>query len=64
MLDIVGNIGWLSLLAAAHGVEVFTFEPSIVNMVQFCESQVINQWAVPSNQGTDQIQSFLKGVRN
>ena len=69
MLDVGGNIGWFSLLAAAHGAEVFAFEPNVVNMVRFCESQILNHWAVPptdSNRGAadNRIHVFLKGVSN
>jgi len=47
MIDVGGNIGWFSLLAAAHGAEVFTFEPNVINMVRFCESQILNGWVAP-----------------
>jgi hypothetical protein len=30
MLDVGGNVGWCSMLSAAHGAEVFVFEPNVV----------------------------------
>ncbi|KAL7540835.1 hypothetical protein ACHAXR_010415 [Thalassiosira sp. AJA248-18] len=62
MLDIGGNIGWFSLLAAAHDAEVFVFEPNVVNMVRFCESLVLNQWVSSSNPGANRVHPFLKGL--
>mmetsp|Transcript_1402 Transcript_1402/g.2560 ORF Transcript_1402/g.2560 Transcript_1402/m.2560 type:complete len:436 (+) Transcript_1402:179-1486(+) len=62
MLDIGGNIGWFSLLAAAYDAEVFVFEPNVVNMVRFCESLVLNQWVSSSNPGANQVHPFMKGV--
>lgn len=64
MIDVGGNIGWFSLLAAAHGAEVFTFEPNIINMVRFCESQILNGWVSPTNERSNRIHSYLKGVSN
>jgi hypothetical protein len=64
MIDVGGNIGWFSLLAAAHGAEVFTFEPNIINMVRFCESQMLNGWVSPTNERSNRIHSYLKGVSN
>jgi len=64
MLDVGGNIGWFSLLAAAHNAEVFVFEPNVVNMVRFCESLVLNGWASSSNPRGNQVHPFLKGVSN
>lgn len=58
MLDVGANIGWFSLLAASHGAEVFAFEPNVINMVRFCESQKLNDWS-----GT-RIHSYLKGIGN
>ena len=40
MLDVGANIGWFSLVAAAHGAtKVYSFEPNMQNTVRFCESQ-------------------------
>lgn len=44
-LDVGGNIGWFSLLAAAHGAsKVYTFEPNPSNIVRICESLNLNKW--------------------
>ena len=44
-LDVGGNIGWFSLLAAAHGAsKVYTFEPNPANIVRICESLNLNKW--------------------
>ena len=44
-LDVGGNIGWFSLLAAAHGAtKVYTFEPNPANLVRICESLSLNHW--------------------
>ena len=45
LLNVGGNIGWFSLLAAAHGAtKVYTFEPNPSNVVQICESLSLNNW--------------------
>lgn len=45
MLDVGGNIGWFSLVAAAHGAtKVYTFEPNPANLVRICESLMLNDW--------------------
>lgn len=44
-LDVGGNIGWFSLVAAQHGAsQVYTFEPNLMNTVRFCESLSLNNW--------------------
>jgi len=46
MLDVGGNVGWFSLVAAAHGAtKVYTFEPNARYTVRFCESLLLNGWA-------------------
>jgi len=46
MLDVGGNVGWFSLVAAAHGAtRVYTFEPNPRYTVRFCESLLLNGWA-------------------
>ncbi|KAL3789528.1 hypothetical protein ACHAW5_007756 [Stephanodiscus triporus] len=62
MLDIGGNVGWFSMLSAAHGAEVFVFEPNVVNMVRLCESSVLNGWSISPNPEHNQVHPFLKGV--
>ncbi len=45
MLDVGANIGWFSLVAAAHGAtKVYAFEPNMQNTVRFCESLSLNGW--------------------
>ncbi|KAL7429212.1 hypothetical protein ACHAXH_001480 [Discostella pseudostelligera] len=51
MLDVGGNVGWFSMLSAAHGAEVYVFEPNVVNMIRLCESAVLNGWSLSSNPG-------------
>ncbi|GFH47640.1 hypothetical protein CTEN210_04115 [Chaetoceros tenuissimus] len=44
-LDVGGNIGWFSLVAAKHGAsKVYTFEPNVMNTIRFCESLRLNDW--------------------
>lgn len=65
MLDVGGNIGWFSLLAAAHGAsKVFTLEPNPSNVVRICESLSLNHWG---DDGTGQrkkptVIPFMKGA--
>ncbi len=60
MLDVGGNIGWFSLVAANYGAQVYYFEPNIVNNVRFCESQMMNGWV--DEDGEPRILQFMKGV--
>lgn len=63
MLDIGANVGWFSLLAASHGAEVFAFEPNVINVVRFCESQLLNGWSLAENfENNNRIHTYLKGV--
>ncbi|KAL7477636.1 hypothetical protein ACHAW6_003436 [Cyclotella cf. meneghiniana] len=63
MIDVGANIGWFSLLAASHGAEVFSFEPNVINMIRFCESQLLNGWSLAQNSERDnRIHSYMKGV--
>jgi FkbM family methyltransferase len=63
MLDVGANVGWFSLLAASHGAEVFSFEPNVINMVRFCESQMLNGWSLAENvERNNRIHSYMKGV--
>lgn len=57
MLDVGGNVGWFTLLSAAHNAEVYVFEPNVVNMIRFCESLVLNGEGM-----LQQVHPFLKGV--
>jgi FkbM family methyltransferase len=63
MLDIGANVGWFSLLAASHGAEVFAFEPNVINVVRFCESQLLNGWSLAENfESNNRIHTYLNGV--
>lgn len=64
MLDVGGNVGWFSMLSAAHGAEVFVFEPNVVNMIRLCESAVLNGWSLSSNPVNNQLHPYMKGVSN
>jgi FkbM family methyltransferase len=64
MVDVGGNVGWFSMLSAAHGAEVYVFEPNVVNMVRLCESAVLNGWSSSSNPVDNQLHPFMKGVSN
>jgi FkbM family methyltransferase len=64
MLDVGGNVGWFSMLSAAHGAEVFVFEPNVVNMIRLCESSVLNGWTSSSNPANNQVHPYLKGVND
>jgi FkbM family methyltransferase len=64
MLDVGGNVGWFSMLSAAHGAEVFVFEPNVVNMIRLCESSVLNGWSLSSNAENNQVHPYLKGVND
>ena len=62
MLDVGGNVGWFSMLSAAHGAEVFVFEPNVVNMIRLCESSVLNGWTLSSDPMRNIVHPYLKGV--
>jgi FkbM family methyltransferase len=48
VLNVGGNIGWYSLLSAAFGAQVATFEPFQPNYLRMCESQCLHNWLLPS----------------
>jgi len=55
-LDVGGNIGWYSLVAASQGAKkVYTFEPNPSNVVRICESLRLNDW-------TDVVDVMMVGV--
>ena len=60
MLDVGGNVGWFSMLSAAHGAEVFVFEPNVVNMIRLCESSVLNGWTLSSDPMRNIVHPYLK----
>ena len=61
-LDVGANIGWFSLVAAAHGAsKVYSFEPNLQNTIRFCESLRLNGWAdgdlvVPVTKGVGRVE--------
>jgi FkbM family methyltransferase len=63
-LDVGGNIGWFSLLAAAHGAtKVYTFEPNPANLVRICESLAMNGWlGHDQDRSNDIVIPVAKGV--
>jgi FkbM family methyltransferase len=57
-LDVGANIGWFSLVAAAHGAtKIYSFEPNLQNTIRFCESLTLNGWA-----SGDLVTPIAKGV--
>jgi FkbM family methyltransferase len=44
VVDVGGNIGWFSILSAALGHDVYTFEPNPTNVLRLCESICLNGW--------------------
>jgi len=44
VLDVGGNIGWFTLIAASLGHRVLTFEPNNINNMKLCESLQMNGW--------------------
>lgn len=62
MLDVGANIGWFSLVAAAHGAsKVYSFEPNLQNTVRFCESLSLNRW-LHDDRSQDFVMPIAKGV--
>merc|ERR1719410_2481902 len=64
MLDVGSNIGWFSLVAAAHGAsKVYAFEPNLQNTVRLCESISLNRW-LKDDRSRDIVIPISKGVGN
>jgi len=64
MLDVGANIGWFSLVAAAHGAtKVYSFEPNLQNTVRFCESLSLNRW-LRDDRSKDVVIPIAKGAGN
>lgn len=55
VVDVGANIGYFSLLTAAHGHRVVSFEINPANIVRFCESASLNRF-------TDRIHIVQRGV--
>lgn len=61
-LDVGGNIGWFSLVAAKHGAsKVYTFEPNVMNTIRFCESLRLNDW-LRDNPSKNFVYPITKGA--
>lgn len=72
-LDVGANIGWFSLVAAAHGASrVYAFEPNEGNTVRFCESLSLNGMldgsVVPIAKGVGNVEGeqdmYIEGHNN
>lgn len=61
-LDIGGNIGWFSLLAASFNAQVYTFEPNHVNIIRYCQSLQLNNWLNPSMKDGPYVEVYDKGL--
>ena len=55
IVDVGGNIGYYSLLSAAHKHQVVSFEINPANIIRFCESASLNRY-------TDRIHIVQRGV--
>ena len=63
MLDVGANIGWFSLVAAAHGAtKVYSFEPNVQNTIRFCESLQLNGWLHDGESRRNIVIPILKGA--
>ncbi len=61
-LDVGANIGWFSLVAAAHGAsQVYSFEPNLQNTIRFCESLSLNRW-LKEDRSQDVVLPISKGL--
>lgn len=62
-LDVGANIGWFSLVAAAHGAsKIYAFEPNLQNTIRFCESLSLNNWL--DNSYNSKVIPITKGLGN
>jgi FkbM family methyltransferase len=62
VLDVGGNIGWFTLVAASLGQHVDVFEPNLLNGVRICESVKLNGFA--SSLSETSLQRDIKGSVN
>ncbi len=64
-LDVGSNIGWFSLVAAAHGAsKIYAFEPNLQNTIRFCESISLNNWLDNDNSHKSKVIPITKGLGN
>jgi FkbM family methyltransferase len=62
MIDVGANIGWFSLVAAAHGASrVYSFEPNLQNTIRLCESLSLNHW-LKEDRSQDVVIPISKGL--
>ena len=61
VLDVGGNIGWYTLVAASLCYRVVTFEPNIINNIRLCESLPMNGW-LHENQERDLVDIYQGGA--
>jgi len=61
VLDIGGNIGWFTLIAASLGHRVLTFEPNRINNIKHCESLHMNGW-LHEDRKDDLVELYESGV--
>lgn len=57
VLDVGGNIGWYTLVAASMGHSVSMFEPNELNIIRVCQSLHLNGYQ-------DLVHVYQKGVSN
>jgi len=61
VLDVGGNIGWFTLIAASLGHSVITFEPNRMNNLHTCESLRMNGW-LREDKRNDLVELYEAGV--
>lgn len=61
VLDVGGNIGWFTLIAASLGHRVITFEPNNINNVKLCESLQMNG-LLHEDKNLDLVEIYEAGV--
>jgi len=61
VLDVGGNIGWFTLVAASLGHRVLTFEPNNINNIKLCESLQMNGW-LHEDTNLDLVEIYEAGV--
>jgi len=61
VLDVGGNIGWFTLIAASLGHRVMTFEPNNLNNIKLCESLQMNGW-LHKDKNLDLVEIYEAGI--
>mmetsp|Transcript_1035 Transcript_1035/g.1133 ORF Transcript_1035/g.1133 Transcript_1035/m.1133 type:complete len:411 (-) Transcript_1035:248-1480(-) len=64
-IDVGGNIGWFSLLAASYNANVYTFEPNPMNILRICQSLQLNDWLSTNKKNGNNgphVEIYDKGV--